>query len=88
MISSPLDRAKSVAKPGVIIQKVNGQTIAADRPIDYYLNGLVGQRILLTMKDTNGKAVEEYVTPMDYRNESSLLRTLGEAACRNGPRVE
>ncbi len=73
MISSPLDRAKSVAKPGVIIQKVNGETIAADRPIDYYLNGLVGQRILLTMKDTNGKVVEEYVTPMDYRNESSLL---------------
>lgn len=69
----PMDRAKSIAKPGVIITKVNGEEIAADKPIEYYINGLAGEWVNLTLKDTNGKEVEEQVRPIYSYAESQLL---------------
>lgn len=73
MKGGPMDRAKSIAKPGVIILKVNGEVIAADKPIDYYLNGMAGRWVQLTLKDVNGKEVEESVRPISNGMENVLL---------------
>lgn len=73
MKGGPLDRAKSIAKSGVIILKVNGEVIAKDKPIEYYLNGKVGKWVQLTLKDTNGKEVEESVRPISIGSENNLL---------------
>ena len=73
MKGGPMDRAKSAAKPGAIILKINGETIAADKPIDYYLSGLFGERILVTIKGADGKEVEEEVRPTHIAMESALL---------------
>lgn len=69
----PMDKAKSIAKPGVIITRVNGEEIAADKPIEFYLNGLLGQWVTLTLRDTTGKEIEEQVRPISAGAESSLL---------------
>ncbi|MDO5036595.1 MAG: S41 family peptidase [Porphyromonas sp.] len=69
----PMDKAKSVAKEGAIIMKVNGEPIAADKTIDYYLRGMAGEWVLLTIKDTDGKEVEEHIRPISYGSEQALL---------------
>ncbi|WP_288765391.1 S41 family peptidase [uncultured Porphyromonas sp.] len=69
----PMDKAKSIAKPGVIITKVNGEEIAPDKPIEYYINGHTGEWITLTLKGTDQKEVEEQVRPTARWEESELL---------------
>lgn len=71
--NGPMDKAKSIAKPGVIITKVNGVEIAADKPIEYYINGHAGEWVMLTLRDTNGNEVEEQVRPISAGAESNLL---------------
>lgn len=73
IVGGPFDRAKSIAKPGVIVLKINGEVISKDLPIEYYLNGLVGHRTVVTLKGTDGKEVEESVVPISLGSESSLL---------------
>lgn len=73
MKGGPMDKAKSIAKPGVIILKVNGEVIAEDKPLEFYLNGMVNRWVQLTLKDTNGKEVEELVRPISVGGENNLL---------------
>lgn len=73
MEGGPMDKAKSIAKPGVIITRVNGEEIAADKPLEYYLNGLNGQWVTLTLRDAKGKEVEEQVRPISAGAENALL---------------
>ena len=73
MAQGPFDKAGTAVKPGAIILKINGETIAADKPIDYYLNGLSGERILVTVKSEGGKTTEEEVRAMNIAMESALL---------------
>lgn len=73
IVGGPFDRAKSIAKPGVIVLKINGTTISKDLPIEHYLNGLTGQRTVVTLRDESGKEVEESVVPISLGKESSLL---------------
>ncbi len=73
MKGGPMDKAKSIAKPGVIVTRVNGEEIAPDKPLEYYLNGLSGQWVTLTLRDTNGSEVEEQVRPISAGAENGLL---------------
>ena len=73
MTGGPMDKAETAAAPGAIVLKINGQTIAADKPIDYYLTGLAGDRVLVTIKGTDGKTHEEEVRPINIAGESNLL---------------
>lgn len=73
MTTGPMDRAKSIAKPGVVILKINDKEIAADKPIEYYLNGHANERVRLTMRDTNGQIVEESVKTISINAESNIL---------------
>lgn len=69
----PMDKAKSIAAPGVLITKINGVEIAEDKPIEFYLNGLLGEWLTLTLKGTDGKEVEEQVRPISAGGENYLL---------------
>lgn len=69
----PMDKAKSIAKPGVIITKVNGEEIAPDKPIEYYINGHAGEWMTFTLKGADQKEVEEQVRPAARWEESELL---------------
>lgn len=73
MCTGPMYKASSAAKPGAVVLKINGETIAPDKPIEYYLNGLAGERVLVTLKGTDGKISEEEVRTIHIGSESSLL---------------
>lgn len=73
MLTGPMDRAKSIAKPGVVILKINEKEISEDKPIEYYLNGHANERVRLTMRDTDGRIVEESVKTISIGGESELL---------------
>ena len=73
MTAGPMDRAQSIAKPGVVILKVNDREITPDKPIEYYLNGHADERLRLTMRDTDGKVVEESVRSISLAEEGELL---------------
>lgn len=73
MKGGPMDRAKSIADSEVLITKVNGVEIAENRPIEYYLNGLLGEWITLTLKSPDGKEIEEQVRPISAGRERALL---------------
>lgn len=73
MSGGPLDKAHTSVKPGAIILKINGRTIAADKPIEYYLNGLASKQVRLLVKDVNGKEIEETHRTIHIASEYSLL---------------
>lgn len=74
MKGGPLDRAKSLARPGVIVEKIDGEPIEADKPIELYLNGKVGRRALVTLYDPQtGKRADESIRLISQGAESGLL---------------
>lgn len=73
MKGGPMDKANSMAAPGVYIVRVDGVAIDADKPIEYYLQGKAGEWVLLTLRDHQGVEVEEHVNPISSGMESELL---------------
>lgn len=74
MKGGPLDRSKTIARPGVVILSIDGETISANTPIEKYLNGKVGKRVLVTLLDPRtGKKADEYIKLMSQHNEFPLL---------------
>ncbi|MDO4770300.1 S41 family peptidase [Porphyromonas sp.] len=75
MKGGPLDNSKTIAAPGVIITSIDGERIKANTPIEKYLNGKVGKRVLVTMRNPKkgDKEVEEYVKLMLQAQETQLL---------------
>lgn len=67
-----MDRAKSIAAPGVLILKVNGEVIDANKPIEHYL-GKQNEWIMLTLRTPQGVEVEEHVRPISGSAEQELL---------------
>lgn len=73
MKGGPLDNAKTIAAPGTIIEKIDGETVRSNTPVEVYLNGKVNSRVLLTLRDKNGKTAEELVKLLPQGMESMLL---------------
>ena len=74
MKGGPLDRSKTIAREGVIILNIDGETITANTPIEKYLNGKVGNRVLVTFLDPRtGKKADEYIKLISQSSESALL---------------
>lgn len=74
MRHGPLDKAASIAKAGVIVERIDGELIKAGEPIEKYLNGKAGQRALVTLYDpSTGKRAEERIRLTSQGGESSLL---------------
>lgn len=74
MPGGPLNRAQTLVKPGAIIESIDGEVIEPNQPIEKYLNGKTGRRILISVYDpSTGKRAEEIVKPISQGRESSLL---------------
>jgi tricorn protease len=73
METGPLDKADSKIKPGVIIEKIDGEK-TTQHNIDKLLNRKVGKNVRLSLKSSNGlDKWEEIVRPINYRGEYELL---------------
>lgn len=70
----PLDKTGIVVKPGMIIEAVDGQTIAADKDPAQYLNRKAGKRTLLVVADGE-KKIDVVVKPITLGEEGRLLYT-------------
>ncbi|MCX6569329.1 MAG: S41 family peptidase, partial [Candidatus Aminicenantes bacterium] len=68
----PLDKAGLNVVPGMIIEAIDGELIAADKDLDRYLNRKAGQNTLLVVANDAGKR-EIAVKPVSSREESGLL---------------
>ncbi len=74
MKKSPLDNAKSKARAGMIIEKIDGQEISADQDFYRLLNRKSGQLTLLSLFDaTNNTRFEEAIKPISRGQENELL---------------
>lgn len=72
----PFDRKGSRAKTGCIIEKINGETLQADRDYTPLLNGQVGKKMLVSLYDPSTKERwDEVVKPVSNGTMSSLLYT-------------
>jgi tricorn protease len=70
----PLDKAGVAIKPGMIVESVDGQAIAADKDPARYLNRKAGKRTLLVVADGERK-IDVVVKPVTLGDESRLLYT-------------
>ncbi len=74
LTGGPLDKAKFNVKPGMIIEKIDGQLIAANQDVAKYLNRKAGDFTLLEILDPKTKKREQItVKPISLRAENQLL---------------
>ena len=72
----PFDRKSTRAKAGVIIEKINGQTLEAGQDYTPLLNGQIGKKTLVSLYDPETKERwEEVVKPISYGAMDNLLYT-------------
>jgi tricorn protease len=76
----PLDKAGLDIAPGTVIEAVDGETIAADKGLEHYLNRKAGQTVLLTLAAPGAPGAKPgagtrsvTVKPVAARDESALL---------------
>ncbi|MDE7374685.1 MAG: peptidase S41, partial [Odoribacter sp.] len=70
----PLNVSDSKIKAGVIIRKIDNQEIREGEDYFPLLEGKAGKRTLLTVYDPKSKKEwEEYIKPIDYGTQNSLL---------------
>jgi tricorn protease len=70
--NGPLDRAGMNVRPGMIIESIDGEAIAADTDPARYLNRKAGKRTLLVVAD-GGARREIVVEPITQGEENRLL---------------
>ncbi len=68
----PLDKAASRVKPGTIIEKINGQPVSVENDYTLLLNGTVGKKTLLSMRQ-GGDSWDEVVKPVSRGTLNNLL---------------
>jgi Tol biopolymer transport system component/C-terminal processing protease CtpA/Prc len=70
----PLARAGMNIRPGMIIERIDGETITADRDLATFLNRKAGKNTLLTVLDPAANSRRDVtVKPITLGEESSLL---------------
>lgn len=70
----PLDKAKYNVSAGMIIEKVNGETVENDQDVAKYFNRKAGKFMLLEILDPKTKKRQEItVKPISIRTENRLL---------------
>lgn len=70
----PLDKPGNKVKPGMIIEAVDGETVAADKDPALYLNRKAGKKTLLLVVDGD-KKFDVVVKPITAAEENRLLYT-------------
>jgi len=68
----PLDKAGMSVKPGMIIEAIDGETVAPEKDIAQYLNRKAGKKTLLAITD-GAKKFEVVVKPITPGEENRLL---------------
>jgi C-terminal processing protease CtpA/Prc len=68
----PLDKAGMNVKPGMIIQAIDGETIAPDKDLPQFLNRKAGRKTLLSVGD-GARTFEVVVKPVTPGEETRLL---------------
>ncbi|WP_296260991.1 S41 family peptidase [uncultured Phocaeicola sp.] len=72
----PFDRKSTRAKAGVIIEKINGQTLEAEKDYTPLLNGQTGKKTLVSLYDPEtNQRWEEVVKPISNGAMNGLLYT-------------
>lgn len=70
----PLDMPDHKIKAGMIIRKINNETVSKDKDYFPLLEGKAGKRTLLTIYDPQTKKEwEEYIKPISYGAQNGLL---------------
>ncbi|MBD0777930.1 PD40 domain-containing protein [Maribacter sp. ANRC-HE7] len=69
----PLDKAAFKLNPGMIIDKINGNTIDSAIDAAFYLNRIEGDFTLLDVLDKTGKRKQITVKPISLNDEGALL---------------
>lgn len=69
----PLDKASFDLKPGMLIEKINGETILPSKDIASYLNRKAGEFMLLDIVGVNNTRKQITVKPISIGQESRLL---------------
>lgn len=69
----PLDKADFKLKPGMIIEKIDGEMISPQRDVASYLNRKAGNFTLLEVVGEKGGRKQVTVKPISLRDESRLL---------------
>lgn len=70
----PLDKAKLDIKPGMIIEKIDGETLSSDKDYAQFLNRKAGKFVLLDVVDGNKKNKQQItVQPISLGQENNLL---------------
>ena len=70
----PLDKAKFKVEAGMIIRKIDGETVSATQDVAKYLNRKAGKWTLLEITDARGRnAVQITMKPISLGAENSLL---------------
>ncbi len=70
----PFDKASSKVRPGVIIEKINGETIAHDNDYTLLLTDIAGKKTLISIYDpATGKRWDEVVKPVSAGAMSDLM---------------
>jgi Tol biopolymer transport system component/C-terminal processing protease CtpA/Prc len=68
----PLDKAGMNITPGMIIESIDGETIAADKDLSQYLNRKAGKNTLIVVVDGDRRR-EIAVKPISISDENALL---------------
>jgi len=70
----PFDKASSKMRPGVIIEKINGETISHDNDYTLLLTDIAGKKTLISIYDpATGKRWDEVVKPVSAGAMSDLM---------------
>lgn len=69
----PLDKAGFNLKPGMIIEKINGETILPTKDVAIYLNRKEGQFMLLDIVGENNGRKQITIKPISLNEEGRLL---------------
>ncbi|SFT12485.1 S41 family peptidase [Sphingobacterium wenxiniae] len=74
VVGGPLDKASLKIAPGSIIEKIDGETIAADKDVARYLNRKAEKFVLLEIVDPKTNNREQVtVKPISLAEENALL---------------
>ncbi|CAH0999446.1 Tricorn protease [Neolewinella maritima] len=74
LLGGPLDKASYNIAPGMVIERINGDTVAADRDVARYLNRIEDQFTLLDVRDPRTDSLKTItVKPISLSEEYQLL---------------
>ncbi|WP_205502378.1 S41 family peptidase [Rufibacter psychrotolerans] len=74
ILEGPLQKAGLDVKPGMIIEKIDGETLTPDKDYAQFLNRKAGKNVLLTVLDPDSRKRREItVKPITAGEENALL---------------